>query len=459
MPNLLSRRAFDLFLGARRKPLESLPGPRPGIFGSVGDFLGGTPPWHVCARYGREYGGVTLIWLPGGPALVLNDPGLIEQVLGSRRYEFEKGSLAEQQFTPAITTHSLVVARLNGNWGALRRADPLEQPWSADWVAAQVEPMRAVTSDMLDAYVGKGTTDLTPVLRRLTFDASSVAVVGQKVPDAVFDDFMLLSETTQERLDTNLPLALVSLSRDFEAARERFYRHFIDRVRAARQRPEPNGVDLLSRTLREMPAIDDERLAYNLALFLFGGTFSASTALVGAFHQLQKYPEAERRLAAEAASLGSGRWTRERLDGAHWVEAVILESLRILPPVRILIRTPVADVQFAGVTLPRGTKIIISNQYLHHDPEHWTHPDTFEPARWLDGGKERDPLHSGHFFPFGRGPRACVAAPFAMMFMRTALAAIAARAKVHVDSTEPFGEELLFGVIRPKGVTGRFVRR
>jgi len=140
MPNVLSRSLFNLFFGARRKPLESLPGPQPGILGTAGDFLG-TPPWQVSARYGREYGGVTLVWLPFSPALVLNDPTLIEQVLGSRSKEFEKGTLTEQQFTPSITTHSLVVARINENWPAMRRADPLEQPWTADWLAAQVEPM------------------------------------------------------------------------------------------------------------------------------------------------------------------------------------------------------------------------------------------------------------------------------------------------------------------------------
>lgn len=43
------------------------------------------------------------------------------------------------------------------------------------------------------------TLELTPALRRLTFDASSVAVVGEKVPDEVFDDFMVLAKTATDR--------------------------------------------------------------------------------------------------------------------------------------------------------------------------------------------------------------------------------------------------------------------
>lgn len=133
--------------------------------------------------------------------------------------------------------------------------------------------------------------------------------------------------------------------------------------------------------------------------------------------------------------------------------------MRILPPVRIVTRVPVQDTEIAGVTLPAGAMIMISNQHLHRDPAHWTDPDTFDPGRWLDGGRERDPLGSGWFFPFGRGPRVCVAQNFGMVYLQTAMATIAARAKVAIDSTDPFEEGFFFGVVLPKGVNGRFVAR
>ncbi|WP_375768019.1 cytochrome P450 [Archangium gephyra] len=458
MPNLLSRSVFNLFFGARRKALGNLPGPQPGILGTAGDFLGGSPAWDVCARYGREYGGVTLIWMLGNPALVLNDPVLIEQVLDSRRMEFEKGSVSEE-IKPATTHHALFIAKQSEDWTAKRRADPFEQPWTGDWLAAQVGPMQAAISQSVEALAGGAPIELTPVLRRLTFDTFAVAAVGEKLPDSVFDDFMLLAKGADARIQAKLPLRFVSLPKGFEAARERFYGHFAERVRKARQAPNPEAADLLARTLRERPGINDEVLAHVIGHVFFGGVFSSSTTLVGAFHQLQKHPEAEQRLAAEAAGLAREKLTLERLRGARWIEAITYESLRLLPAVRIFTRTPSADVKLAGATLPAGSTIMISNQHLHRDPAHWPNPDTFEPTRWLDGGVARDPLGSGHFFPFGRGPRECVGAAFAMVFLRTALATIAARAKVHVDSTEPFEEGFFFGVVLPKGVTGRFVAR
>jgi len=458
VPNVVSRAVFNLFFGARRKPLANLPGPQPGILGTAGDFFGGVKPWDVCARYGREYGGVTLIWLVGSPGLVLNDPVLIEQVLDSRRLEFEKGGVSEQ-IKPATTHHALFVAKQSEDWAEKRRADPFEQPWSKDWLAAQVDPMQAAVAESLEPLVGGASMDLTPVLRRMTADAFAVAGAGEKLPDSVFEDFMLLAKGADNRIQANIPLRFVSMPKGFEAARERFYGYFAQRVSAARRSPNPGAVDLLSRTLREMPGINDEVLAHVIGHLFFGGVFSSSTTLVGAFHQMQKYPSAEARLAAEAASLAGGPLTLERMKGTPWIEAVAYESMRILPAVRIFTRTPVADAALAGVTLPAGTTILITNQHLHRDPSHWKNPDTFEPSRWLDGGAARDPLGSGYFFPFGRGPRTCVGDAFAMVFLQTALATIAARAKVHVDSTEPFEEGFFFGVVLPKGVTGKFLPR
>ena len=459
MPNPVSRGVFNLMFGSRRKALgTTLRGPEPGLLGTAGDFMSGQP-WDVCARYGREYGGVTLVWLVGTPGLVLNDPDLIEQVLVSRWTEFEKGSLVEA-LKPIVTTSIFITRRADG-WAEKRRADPFDQPWTEDWLAAQAAPMQAAVAAVITPLIGGPSVDLVPVLRRLTFDAFSVVMVGETLPQQVFDDFILLATAADARVKAVRPLSLVSKPRGFAAARDRFYGHFVERVGAARKAPNPAAVDLMTRTLREVPSIGDRELADVLALSFYGGLFSSSTTLAGALHQLHRHPNAEERFGAEAAALapGGGKLTLERVRGARWIEAVTYEALRILPAVRVFTRTTLAETQLAGITLPAGATILISNQHLHRDPAHWTNPEIFDPTRWQGGGIERDPLGSGHFFPFGRGPRACVAATFAMAFMQTALATIGARAKVVLDSADPFGEGLYFGVVLPEGLTGRFIAR
>lgn len=55
--------------------------------------------------------------MAGSPALVLNDPDAIEQVLESRRTEFRKGSTVEQ-LLPTTTDYSLFTARQGEGWRA-----------------------------------------------------------------------------------------------------------------------------------------------------------------------------------------------------------------------------------------------------------------------------------------------------------------------------------------------------
>ncbi|MFY1825751.1 cytochrome P450 [Myxococcus fulvus] len=459
MPNLLSRGLFNLFFGGRRAPLASLPGPTPGLLGNLGDFLG-TQPWVVCARYAREYGPVTVAWLGPSPALILNDADVIHEVMETRRLEFEKGNIGEQ-IRHSATDDTPFIALQGDDWARKRAMDPLAQPWTPAWRAAQVEPMRRALLESVEALFAHPSVDLTPTLRKMTFDAFCVATVGEKLPASYYDDFMLLAAGADARIQAKLPLRFVSAPKGFEAAKERFYGVFARKIHEARQARSSTAVDLMSWTLREMPRLDDQVHAHLLGGFFFGGVFSSSTTLVGAFHQLNKYPATLERLALESDALARGPLSLSRLvDEAPWGEAVAYEALRILPAVRVFMRrSPLQPSRLAGVTLPPGTTLMVSNQHLHRDPSHWASPETFDPERWLNGGAARDPLGSGHFFPFGRGPRACVAGDFAMVYLRTALATLSARARILVDSTEPFEEGFFFGVVRPQGVTGKITPR
>ena len=58
-------------------------------------------------RYAREYGGLTLIWILGRPALVLNDPELIGEVLDTRAADFYKKSPQARSFGRSSPTTSL----------------------------------------------------------------------------------------------------------------------------------------------------------------------------------------------------------------------------------------------------------------------------------------------------------------------------------------------------------------
>jgi len=85
-----------------------------------------------------------------------------------------------------------------------------------------------------------------------------------------------------------------------------------------------------------------------------------------------------------------------------------------------------------------GTQVWIRIHQIHRDARWFSEPNRFKPHRWNDG--VRRPKFS--YFPFGGGPRNCVAQHFVMTEMVLGLAAVLSRfrfrlvpgAKVEMDT-------------------------
>jgi cytochrome P450 len=112
--------------------------------------------------------------------------------------------------------------------------------------------------------------------------------------------------------------------------------------------------------------------------------------------------------------------------------------------------------RLAGRDLPPDTLLAVVVRGVHRSARYWKDPDRFDPARWA-GGAAPAGLESDAFFPFGRGPRACVGAGFAMFCLRVMLAALLSRGRVVIDPNTPYRQFFHCGVGEPKHIMGRFV--
>ncbi|MGX1759596.1 cytochrome P450 [Streptomyces lydicus] len=87
------------------------------------------------------------------------------------------------------------------------------------------------------------------------------------------------------------------------------------------------------------------------------------------------------------------------------------ELLRYEPPVQMLPqRTPLADIEVAGVTIPKGAPLILMLASGNRDPRRFRDPDRFDPTR-------EDNQHLG----FGSGIHSCFGAPLARLEAQIAL--------------------------------------
>src|SRR5207249_11101891 len=108
--------------------------------------------------------------------------------------------------------------------------------------------------------------------------------------------------------------------------------------------------------------------------------------------------------------LGGNAPTRDQLTQLSFLDRVIKESMRILPPVPFTIRAAEDDaIPMGPLTLSHGTRVICSHFLTHHLPETYPEPALFRPDRWC----AIDPTQY-EYMPSSAGPRACVGAMFAI---------------------------------------------
>jgi cytochrome P450 len=143
------------------------------------------------------------------------------------------------------------------------------------------------------------------------------------------------------------------------------------------------------------------------------------------WYLLATHPEAERRLHAELDQvLGERAPTVEDLPKLSWLRQVIDETMRLYPPLPIMMmrRAAAADT-VCGRRIPRGSIVAILPWVVHRHRRLWQDPDRFDPERFSPGATAARSRYA--YLPFAVGPHVCVGASMAMLQLTIAAAVMA----------------------------------
>ena len=158
---------------------------------------------------------------------------------------------------------------------------------------------------------------------------------------------------------------------------------------------------------------DTDEMVDQVAIFFLAGHETSAAALGWALYLLALFPEWQERVAAEAAEvLGPGCPDLAALKRLAVTRDVFRETLRLYPPVPMMVREAACPVRFRDRTVPKGAQIVLSPWHLHRHERLWERPDEFDPGRFAtENGQAclRDA-----YIPFSAGPRVCTGAGFAM---------------------------------------------
>ncbi|XP_037691962.1 thromboxane-A synthase isoform X2 [Choloepus didactylus] len=232
----------------------------------------------------------------------------------------------------------------------------------------------------------------------------------------------------------------VIASRDQQAAEER-RRDFLQMVLDARH--STNSTDLESfdivrqvfsstecqvhppqqhkpRALSEPLTVDE--IVGQSFIFLIAGYEIITNTLSFATYLLAINPDCQEKLLREVDHFNEKHTDPEYCslqEGLPYLDMVIAETLRMYPPAFRFTREAAHDCEVLGQRIPAGAVLETAVGALHHDPEFWPHPETFDPERFTaEACRLRRPFT---YLPFGAGPRSCLGVRLGLLEVKLTL--------------------------------------
>ncbi|WCJ37133.1 cytochrome P450 family 71 subfamily B polypeptide 7 [Euphorbia peplus] len=158
----------------------------------------------------------------------------------------------------------------------------------------------------------------------------------------------------------------------------------------------------------QIPLTDDTIKALILDIFSAGVDTSAAT-LEWTMSELMKNPKIMEKAQREIRERynARGRVEESELHELKYLKLVIKESLRLHPPVPLLIpRECTESCVIDGYDIPVKSRIMVNAWAMGRDPKYWEDAEEFKPERFVDSSFD---FRGSKFeyLPFGAGRRSC----------------------------------------------------
>lgn len=218
--------------------------------------------------------------------------------------------------------------------------------------------------------------------------------------------------------------------------------------KSARQRVQERThfvAQLMEGSYKDGNAMPFQQIFDEIITMIQAGHETSSNALIWTLVHLHTHPEKMKILIDELQKL-TADYSLQELDQLEYLNACILESMRLDPPAWAFDRRVLKDFELSGQTFKKNSLIVISPYVIHRLNSYWENPESFLPERFL--GKTLN-LQQG-YFPFGFGQRICIGQRFAMIELKTILAEILLNVDLKIQSPTGIKREGSI-TLRPQG--------
>ncbi|BDU08201.1 cytochrome P450 [Nocardia cyriacigeorgica] len=289
-------------------------------------------------------------------------------------------------------------------------------------IAAEVDRMVANWGD-------SGEIDLLDFFAELTIYTSSACLIGVKFRNQLDGRFAQLYHDLERGTDALAyvdPYAPIESFRRRDAARRELValvQEIMD-SRAANPPADSSDRDMLD-VLVSVPGEDGNprfsasEITGIFISMMFAGHHTTSGTAAWSVIELLRHPEHLRKVVTELDELYSdgSDISFGALRQIPQLEAVLKETLRMHPPLIILMRVARDEFEVCGARIEPGDMVAASPAISNRIAEDFPDPDTFDPGRYIDPNQE-DIINRWTWIPFGAGRHRCVGAPFALMQLK-----------------------------------------
>ncbi|MGB5484181.1 cytochrome P450 [Parasphingorhabdus sp.] len=276
-----------------------------------------------------------------------------------------------------------------------------------------------------------------PAIKSLSLDTAASAILGIPWgPEADTINKAFVDEVQASIGVARSPIPFTKMWKGVKA-REYLLDYFTPQVKERRAK---GGEDIFTQiclaTHENGELLTEDEVVDHMNFLMMAAHDTITSSATSMVYLLAKNPEWQDRLRDECLSVAPAGTvlTMEQLGKLELTELAFKESLRLIPPVPSIPRRALKEFTFRNYTIPAGTNVGISPQFVHKMEKHWPDPEKFDPLRFTPENSAG--RHKYAWVPFGGGAHMCLGLHFAYMQIKILMHAMLTQNRIVLQGGE-----------------------
>lgn len=404
----------------------------------------------------KKYGDRFILTIGPVVNLVIIDPDLISEILTKKSTHYTKPKLFRTQFGPVSGSINLVLAEGETHAHIRETLNPAFHYANLQLITSL---MSDETLKVIEQWINKYSNKYFDI--QIELHALSLAIVcsssfGMNMTNDLTNQ---LCQSIKEGFDalyfrTNhypiyqipilnqLPILKKPIIDKHAHTLRSLAKKMIQERRSNINQNHSDKNDLLSLLItaedKNGEKLTDQQIENETIAFVFAGHETTGGLLSWCLYILLTHPQVFNDCREEIDRVLNGQIPDYNdLTNLPIMEAIVQETLRLYPPVSIVMRECISEhtIGEEEIKIPVGTGILCNFYNLHRSNKYWEDPLKFDYKRWMRNSNGFKPklAHPFCYLPFSAGVRNCIGQNFALLEAKIVMILLIQRLNMEIE--------------------------